>query len=247
MTTAFFVTPPDTWVPASNRTSGRNLLMNHRRRIPFACVAAALALLAGCRQQMAQQPAYRPLEASEFFPDNRSARPIEPGTVARGQLADGVEVRTGRRAGTDPEAFARDLFVAKVPLAVTADLLERGRERFTIFCSVCHDRLGTGDGRVVQRGFTRPPSYHGDLSRGFKQRGIDLPLTEAPDGYLYEVVTRGYGAMPDYASQIPTHDRWAIVAYVRALQKSQAPGAADVERLPEEGRKALKEARENAK
>jgi mono/diheme cytochrome c family protein len=175
---------------------------------------------------MARQPVGRPLSGP-------SARPLEPGTVPRGFLADGVEVRTGRRAGSDSEAFSRDVFVAKVPIDVTPELLERGRERFNIYCAVCHGPLGDGKGKIPDRGFSRPPSYHDDLSRGFQIRGVNLPLTEVPDGYVFEVISRGFGAMADYSSQVPVHDRWAIVTYVRALQKSQRPSADDVQKAKE--------------
>lgn len=203
--------------------------MSQRRIIAMACAAALLAL-AGCRQQMAGQPVGRPLTGSTVFPDGRSARPLEAGTVARGSLADGYEVRTGRRAGTDPDAFGRDVFVDKVPIDVTLEVVERGRERFNIYCAVCHGRLGDGNGKVVERGFTKPPSYHDDLSRAFKVRGVDLPLTEVPDGYVFDVISRGFGSMPDHAAQVPVHDRWAIVTYVRALQKSQRPTPDDVKK-----------------
>lgn len=172
---------------------------------------------------MADQPAYRPLQASAFFPDGRSARPIESGTVPRGADLLPEVVRTGRVDASSGANYARASFVAHVPIDVTPELLARGRERFDIFCAVCHDRLGTGDGKIVQRGFTRPPSYHTDLSRGFKLRGEDVPLTEVPDGYLFEVITNGFGAMPDHAAQVPVRDRWAITAYIRALQKSVRP------------------------
>jgi hypothetical protein len=204
-------------------------------------MVALLALaLAGCRQQMADQPAYRPLQESDFFPDGRAARPLVPGTVAQGQLADDTAYATGRRAnGEDAEphwfltafgfpageAFTPESFVQDFPVLVDQALLARGKERYTIFCALCHDRLGTGDGKIVQRGFTRPPSLLDDLSRGFRLRDIDLPLREAPPGYLFEVISKGYGAMPDYSAQVPVHDRWAVVAYVRALQISGRPDA----------------------
>jgi mono/diheme cytochrome c family protein len=205
----------------------RRMLM---RRASFILCPLSFVLLLGCRQDMAKQPVGRPLSGSTFFADGRSARPLEPGTVPRGSLADSYEVRTGRRPGSDPEAFARDVFIDKVPIDVTLPLVERGRERFNIYCAICHGRLGDGDGTVPLRGMTRPPSYHDDLSRGFQVRGVNLPLTEVPDGYVFEVISRGFGAMADYSAQVPLHDRWAIVAYVRALQKSQRPGAADVEK-----------------
>jgi hypothetical protein len=172
---------------------------------------------------MAKQPVGRPLTGNPAFPGG-VARPLEPGTVPRGSLADSYEVRTGRRTGTDPEAFSREVFVDKVPIDVSLELVKRGRERFNIFCAECHGRLGDGNGKIPERGFTKPPSFPDDLSRGFKIRGTKLALTEVPDGYIFEVMTRGFGAMADYSAQVPVHDRWAIVTYVRALQKSQPEG-----------------------
>jgi mono/diheme cytochrome c family protein len=177
---------------------------------------------------MADQPYYRPLTQSDFFGDQRSARPLEAGTVAHGLTPVDVSRWAGRqvnpRTAGDAVDFTPSSFVTEIPLAVTSELLERGQERFTIYCSVCHDRLGKGDGKIVQRGFTRPPSLLDDDSRGFKQRGLPkVPLRTAPLGYFYEVISNGFGAMPDYAAQIPVHDRWAIVAYVRVLQISQRP------------------------
>ena len=193
-------------------------------RLPvFVLCPLSFVLLAGCRQDMAKQPVGRPL--SGF-----SARPLEPGTVPRGSLADGYEVRTGRRAGTDPDAFGKDVFVAKVPIDVTLDLVERGRERFNIYCAVCHGRLGDANGKIVERGFSKPPSFHHDMAHGFQVRGINLPLTEVPDGYVFEVISRGFGAMADYSAQVPVHDRWAIVTYVRALQKWKRQAPDDVKK-----------------
>lgn len=170
------------------------------------CLAAG-GLLAGCRQQMADQPSYRPLQASEFFEDGRASRPLVEGTVARGHLKEDAELYTGK-TGAD--------FVDSFPIRIDRKVLARGRERYDIFCSPCHDRTGGGAGMVVQRGFPRPPSLHTDR------------LREVKAGYLFDVVTRGFGRMPDYASQIPPRDRWAIVAYMRALQLSQRARLEDV-------------------
>ncbi|MBP7148355.1 MAG: cytochrome c [Acidobacteria bacterium] len=139
-------------------------------------------------------------EKSDFFSDGQLARPLPEGTVARGQLAEDA-VATGREGGR---------LLAEGPLPVTPGLLRRGQERFEIYCSPCHGRLGDGDGMIVRRGFQRPPSYHADRLRA------------APDGYLFDVITEGYGAMPSYAARVAPEDRWAIIAYVRALQVSQA-------------------------
>ncbi|MFL5340733.1 MAG: c-type cytochrome [Gemmataceae bacterium] len=170
-----------------------------------------LPLLPACQQKMADQPnVRRPLRPSAFFSDGRSARPLEADTIARGQLPD--ETSTGREG---------DEYVTVFPFEVDDAVLKRGRQRFDIYCAVCHDHAGTGFGKIVERGFTRPPNFHTDLSRGFKLRGKDLSLREVPVGYVFEVISNGFGAMPDYASQVPPRDRWAIVAHVRVLQLSQ--------------------------
>jgi mono/diheme cytochrome c family protein len=112
-------------------------------------------------------------------------------------------------------------YVDVCPIDIDRKAMERGHERFNIFCAVCHDALGTGNGKIVERGYLRPPNYHTDYSRGFERRGVKLLLRDAPIGYYFEVITRGFGGMPDYASQIPPDDRWKIIAYIRALQRSQ--------------------------
>ena len=180
----------------------------------------ALAALgaAACRQKMASQPAYRPLQESDFWGDGRSARPLVPGTVARGQLREDEAIFTGKRG---------EEFVNVVPLPVTRAVLERGRERYDIFCAPCHDRLGNGQGMVVQRGFPQPPSLHIDR------------LREARPGYLFDVITHGFGRQPDLAHQIPVPDRWAIVAYVKVLQYSQH---APLEAVPPAERRKLEAA-----
>lgn len=156
---------------------------------------------------MADQPRYKPLAKSTFFGDDRSVRPLVPGTVARGQLDADEAFHTGK-VGDQP--------VATLPLPLMRELLERGRERFDIFCAPCHGRVGNGDGMVVRRGFRPPPPYHIDR------------LRQAPVGHFFDVITHGFGAMPDYAAQVPPRDRWAIVAYIRALQLSQHASLADV-------------------
>jgi mono/diheme cytochrome c family protein len=175
-------------------------------------VSRALALLlivlaAACRQDMHDQPKIKPLRPSAFFPDGRSARPLVAGTVARGHLDADVATTTGKRG---------DAWLQDPPAPMTTALLARGRERFDIYCAVCHDRAGTGAGMIVLRGFRRPPSFH--IER----------LRQAPAGYLFDVATNGFGVMPGYAAQVPVADRWAIVAYVRALQRSQWATLADV-------------------
>jgi mono/diheme cytochrome c family protein len=163
------------------------------------CVSAVI-ITSGCRQDMHDQPKYKPLAATTFFEDGRAARPLVEGTVARGQLKMDQHFYTGR-LGKD--------FAGTFPYPVTRQVLQRGRERFNIFCSPCHGQLGDGQGVVVQRGFRPPPSFHVDR------------LREAPVGQIYDAITNGFGAMPSYASRIPPRDRWAIVAYLRALQLSQ--------------------------
>ncbi len=185
----------------------------------FLCLVLGLALMAGgCAPNMFKQPKNKPLSESDFFADGRAARlPVE-GTVARGMLHTDERLYTGKTNG---------LFVGNLPLPVSRDLLMRGRERFDIFCSPCHGRVGDGSGMIVQRGLRRPPSYHIDR------------LREVPDGYLFDVITNGFGAMPGYASRIGAKDRWAITAYIRALQLSHASKLEDV---PEAERSRLLEA-----
>jgi mono/diheme cytochrome c family protein len=156
---------------------------------------------------MHDQPKYIPLRESTFFTDARSARPIVEGTVARGQLHDDELLYTGKVNGQDAAVF---------PMRIDAAAMARGRERFNIYCSPCHGRTGQGDGMVVLRGYRRPPSFHQDRLRG------------APVGHFFDVITNGFGAMPDYAAQIRPPDRWAIIAYLRALQLSEHATVADV-------------------
>ena len=183
-------------------------MMKARRRplLPILC-AAYVALASSCVQQMASQPHVRPLQASAFFADGQSARPGVPGTVPSGYTRNNMRVEPAR--AFDPDT--QDL-----PFPLTREVLERGQERFNIYCAVCHARTGEGDGQVVRRGFSRPPSYHTDR------------LRQAPLGHFFDVETNGYGAMPRYDAQLLVNDRWAIVAYIRALQLSRAATLADV-------------------
>jgi mono/diheme cytochrome c family protein len=169
-------------------------------------VTAAM-MFTGCRQDMHDQPKYVPLRESSFFTDARSARPLVEGTVARGHLRDDELLYTGKANGSDATVF---------PFPVDDKVMTRGQERFDVFCSPCHGRTGQGDGMVVLRGYRRPPSIHQDR------------LRTAAVGHFFDVITNGFGAMPDYASQIKAEDRWAIVAYVRALQLSGHATLADV-------------------
>ncbi len=156
---------------------------------------------------MHDQPRYEPLEASSFFEDGRASRPLLPGTVARDDLRADTPFYTGKSGGT---------LVKDLPFPVTRQVLARGQERYDIFCAPCHDRVGSGLGIVVRRGFRPPPSLHTDR------------LREAPVGHFFEVMTHGSGAMADYAAQVSRRDRWAIAAYIRALQLSQRATLADV-------------------
>jgi len=179
-----------------------------RNSLRALALAAALFTLAGCRQDMHDQPRFKPLAESDFYSDLRSARPPVEGTVARGELHADTYFYTGKM-GSNPGDY--------MPFPVTGQVLERGRQRFNIYCAPCHSRVGDGNGIVPSRGFARkPPSYH--IER----------LRKAPLGYFFDVMTNGFGIMPDYASQIPPRDRWCIVAYIRALQLSQNATAADV-------------------
>jgi mono/diheme cytochrome c family protein len=179
-----------------------------RTDLKLCAVVLAMAASVACRQDMHDQPKYIPLRGSDFFGDGRSERPLIEGTVARGHLDDDVAFHTGK--GPDGK------FLNTFPFPVTKDVIERGQERFNVYCAPCHDRLGTGLGMIVRRGYRRPPSYHIDRLRG------------VANGYIYDVITNGFGAMPDYAAQIAPRDRWAIVSYVRALQLSQNATPGDV-------------------
>ena len=171
----------------------------------IACAAATLCFSAGCqylRQDMADQPKNRPLSPSEFFADGRSERPLIENTVARGSIADDALV-----VPKDSNAF---------PLPVNWALLERGEERYKIFCSPCHGLQGDGNGMIAMRGVKRPPTYHQDR------------LRQSPSGYFYDVITNGFGQMYGYSAQIPPRDRWAIIAYIRALQLSRNAKVAEL-------------------
>lgn len=172
--------------------------------IVFACFLATAA----CRQDMHDQPRYKPLAATDFFGDGRSARPAIEGTVARGHLRIDKARYTGKKDdGTDVDEFP-------FPIA-QADVL-RGQQRFNIFCSPCHSRVGDGNGMVVRRGFRQAASYH------------TAKLIKAPVGHFFDVITNGFGAMPSYASRVEPDDRWRIAAYIRVLQLSENATIDDV-------------------
>jgi len=167
----------------------------------------ALVVLVACRQKMANQPRYDPFEPSDFFTDGMAARPRVAGTVARGEYIVNDFYLTGKSGGQVTDGF---------PIPITAEIVERGNERFNIYCTPCHGRLGDGNGMIPSRGFRRPPSFHTQT------------LRQQPTGHFFDVMTNGFGSMPSYRTMIPTQDRWAIVAYIRALQLSQNATAADV-------------------
>lgn len=178
-----------------------------KNRLCLSLVLPAAVALVACRDDMHDQPKYKPLAATEFFGDGRSARPEIEGTVARGHLRTDLARYTGKLNDQDVDTF---------PFPITrADLL-RGQERFNIYCTPCHSRLGDGTGLIVQRGFRQPPSYH--IER----------LVKAPVGHFFDVITNGYGAMPSYRARVAPDDRWRIAAYIRALQLSRTGALADV-------------------
>lgn len=204
-------------------------------RTAFCLLLSAYCLLAavGCRHDMQDQPKMKPFRSSTFFRDGLSTRPPIEGTVARGFLKTDTEFFTGKRAetvgarhavplqaagplpsltsgGAPPQgAAAYPDDVELFPIPVTKELVSRGKERYQIFCSACHGLTGNGDGMIVRRGFRRAASFNDDR------------LRQAPVGHFFDAITNGWGAMPSYASQIPPEDRWAIIAYARALQLSQ--------------------------
>jgi mono/diheme cytochrome c family protein len=167
----------------------------------------ASATLVGCRQDMQDQPRYKPLAGTDFFGDGRSARPLPEGTVARGELRIDSARYTGKVDGEDVDYF---------PFPITrADVL-RGQERFNIYCSPCHSRLGDGNGMIVRRGFRKAGNYHTEK------------LLKAPVGHFFDVMSNGFGAMPSYASRVEPDDRWRIAAYIRVLQLSENATIQDV-------------------
>jgi hypothetical protein len=180
-----------------------------RTRDFLLCFAAGLLMVsAGCRRDMFNQPSERPLEKSDFFHDDQMAsRPVAPHTVARGHLDEDEAFYTGK-TGTN--------LVVDFPMPITRAVLERGRQRFDIYCAPCHARTGDGQGMIPQRGFPAPPSYHIDR------------LRQAPAGHFFDVITHGYGIMFPYAARVEPADRWAITAYIRVLQFSHSARLSDV-------------------
>ena len=192
--------------------------MTSKRSYPArASIAAAaflsLAGVSACRQDMHDAPRYKPLQASDIYADKRSSRPIIEGTVARGFLKADDVFYTGMLAGAPVE---------KIPMPLTDAVVARGQERFNIYCAPCHGVAGDGDGMIVKRGYKKPTSYH------------DPRLRNEKAGYFFDVMTRGFGQMPDYAAQVSPKDRWAIVAYIRALQLSQHAAVGDLTQVERE-------------
>lgn len=214
---------------------GRNGLAAVTRPALVVVALAMLATFAGCRVEMFDQPRGKSLRGSDFFADSMSARPYIKGTVARNpnwtnETSSYAEATGGRLpAGVATQPDSADRLAARIaatgagfdrngsiPIPVTRELVKRGQDRFNIFCTPCHGRTGEGDGMIVQRGFPKPQTYHSDRLRGM------------PDGYFYDVISNGFGRMYSYASRIVPEDRWAIVAYIRALQLSQHASLQDV-------------------
>ncbi len=209
----------------SKKEKGKNKV----RIFIFAFCLLPFALTLGCRYDMQDQPRYKPFKKSDFFSDGKAMRELPEGTVARGMLREDKVFYTGKKLNIDPNAaanvqtttnaagntlvwsFPND--IEKMPVPLTQELLARGEQRYKVFCVVCHGPVGNGDGMIVRRGYTKPPTYNDDR------------LRNAPDGHFFDVMTNGWGKMSSYASQIPPADRWAIVAYIRALQISQNPNA----------------------
>jgi hypothetical protein len=216
--------------PAGRRTEARRCTLKRapqrRAGLPgpaLAILAAALlAPLSGCRYDMQDQPKAKTFRMSEFYDDRLSARPLVAGTVDQDHLDNDELLATGRVKGDFSTVF---------PFPITREILQRGQERFNIYCAPCHGRTGNGDGMIVRRGFRQPPSYHIDR------------LRKAPVGHFFDVITYGFGSMYDYADRINPRDRWAIIAYIRALQFSQNATINDV---PEQDRPQFSAAAPNA-
>ena len=187
------------------------------KHLLFAVLILGVLVVVACRQDMHDQPKYKPLAQSNFFGDDRASRSIVADTVARGHLVDYTEAYTGKTKDGHP--------LDHFPFPITAEIMKRGQQRYNIYCSPCHDHTGHGLGMVVRRGYRRPPTFY-----------IDRLMKESP-GYFYDVITNGFGAMPDYSAQIKAQDRWAIIAYIKALQYSESASINDV---PEAERSKLK-------
>jgi len=189
------------------QTADRGPRSQIARLVAVATVVASAIVVSACRQDMHNQPKYRALRGTAFFADGASARPLVEGTVARGTLQDDQAFFTGK-VGNAP--------VRELPFPVDDAVLTRGQERYNIYCTPCHDATGNGKGMVVQRGYKQPPSFH------------ETRLRNIEAGYFFDVITNGFGAMPDYRMQLAPRDRWAVIAYIRALQLSQNAATTDV-------------------
>ena len=220
------------------------MMSKSKRTTQLILILLLLLLVAGCRRDMQDQPKVKPLRGTTFFRDGLGSRQPIQGTVPRGYLRSNTELFTGKRAGAQgasattqqqvagsqgnvpangqtgaqTNTFADD--VDTFPLPITQEVVQRGRERYNIFCSACHGMTGNGDGMIVRRGFRRAASFNDDR------------LRQAPVGHFFDAITNGWGAMPSYAAQIPVQDRWAIISYVRALQVSQQNTAAAASASP---------------
>ncbi len=182
--------------------------MGCKSRLQVRLLAMGLACLCACRQDMHDAPRYEPFEGTDFFGDGRTMRPLVEGTVARGRLAADLQLETGKIDGQ---------FAATFPFAMDRAALQRGRERYGIFCAPCHGATGAGDGIIVERGLKKPESFH--IER----------LRTSPPGYYFDVMTNGFGAMYDYADRIPAADRWRIAAWIRVLHESQNASLQDLD------------------
>lgn len=196
-----------------------------KNKLLWTVIIGILLLSLGCRYDMQDQPRYKVYKKSDWHTDGRASRELPEGTVARGLLREDKALYTGKKEGvtnvqaqTTTDASGNTLVtsfpdaVDEFPVPVTKELIDRGQERYNIYCIVCHGPTGNGDGMIVRRGFIKPPTYNDDR------------LRNAPVGHFYDVITNGWGRMNSYAAQVPVADRWAIVAYIRALQISQNPG-----------------------
>lgn len=189
-------------------TQASSSLPARGRRLQVLAMALFVAATAtACRQDMHDAPKYEPLEKSAFFKDHRASRQLVEGTIARGKLKEDTLLFTGRDANGLSETF---------PFPVTEGVLARGQERFNIYCSPCHSRVGDGNGMIAQRGYKHPPTFHDDRMRGMAA------------GYYVNVITNGFATMPSYALQVAPADRWAIAAYIKALQLSKHVSASDL-------------------
>ena len=198
-------------------------MSNHK--ILWMILISVVAIGSACRYDMQDQPRYKQFKKSDFFNDHKAMRELPQGTVARGFLRDNKAFYQGKKENADANAVATTgtdargntvvtsfpNAIEKNPVPITAELVDRGEERYKVFCMVCHGPVGNGDGMIVRRGYPQPPSYNDDR------------LRNAPDGHFYDVITNGWGKMNSYGSMVPPEDRWAIVAYIRALQISQNP------------------------